>query len=63
MSEDTRALWAHAHKHHIPYDTVINALDMVNDNPRLDIYGLLMHPTDGQALSLKCKGMHLAYPS
>ena len=58
MSEDTRAIWEYAKRNHIPYDTVIAAMEMVEFNPRLDVYAVMLYPTDSQAFTLKVKTMH-----
>ena len=57
MSDDTKAVWEYAKKHHIPYETVIAALEMVQRDPKLDIFNVLMHPTDSQVMTLKCKAL------
>ena len=57
MSEDTKNIWAYAKEHKIEYDTVMAALEMIEFDPKQDIYGILMTPTDSQKMTLKSKIM------
>jgi len=52
MSHDTREVWAYAKKHNIPYDAVVAAIEMAKNNPNLDIYAVMMNPTDSQKVAL-----------
>jgi len=57
MSEDTKNIWAFAKENGIAYDTVMAALEMIEFDPKQDIYGILSAPTDSQRITLKSKIM------
>ena len=60
MGEDTKKLWEFARVNNIEYDTVMVALEMVEFDPKQDIYGILMSPTDAQKMTLRSKLMGIA---
>jgi len=60
MSENTQELWRYAKKHGISYDTVVAALEMVEFEPKEDIYAILSNPTDSQKMTLRSKLMGVA---
>ena len=52
-----KRIWDYAEKHKIPYDTVIVAMEMVEENPKLDVFALMLTPTDEQIITMRCKLM------
>ena len=60
MSEDTKKVWEFARINKIEYDTVMAALEMVEFDPKQDIYGILASPTDSQKMTLRSKIMGMA---
>lgn len=57
MSDNTETIWAYAKEHKVPFDTVMVARKIVESDPKLDIFAVMLYPTDEQSKLFNCNSL------